>query len=323
MDIISELGEMAFATRLKRLGERLAKDVSLLYHKLNIDFEARWFAIFYSLKRESPLTVTGLAESLGVSHTAVRQLLNEMAKKDLVTWSKGKADKRSQLVHLTKKGNGIYQKLSPVWKEIHNATGELIDGSDCDFITGLETIESNLDERNMYERVWLRLKGSLPGDIEIREYSPAMKKYFKSLNYEWLEGYFAVEEADDRILSDPNSKIVKAGGAVLFACLENEVVGTCALIRHRNGAYELAKMAVTKKYQGRGIGRKLLLAVIDKARTFGASELYLRTNAKLKAANHLYRTFGFTKSALDPFVEGEYERSTFAMKLELTKLKSF
>lgn len=317
MDIISELGEMAFATRLKRLGERLAKDVSLLYHKLNIDFEARWFAIFYSLKRESPLTVTGLAESLGVSHTAVRQLLNEMARKDLVTWSKGKADKRYQLVHLTKKGNDIYQKLSPVWQEIRNATGELIDGSDCDFISGLATIERNLDERNMYERVWLRLKGSLPGDIEIREYSPAMKKYFKSLNYEWLEGFFAVEEADDRILSDPNSKIVKAGGAVLFACLEDDVVGTCALIRHRNGIYELAKMAVTKKYQGRGIGRKLLIAVIEKTKKCGASELYLRTNPKLEAANHLYNEIGFREIAYDPLANKKYKRSTVVMKMDL------
>ena len=88
MDIISELGEMAFATRLKRLGERLGRDVSLLYHKLNIDFEARWFAIFYSLKMHSPMTVIGLADYLGISHTAVRQLLNEMSNKDLVTWSK-------------------------------------------------------------------------------------------------------------------------------------------------------------------------------------------------------------------------------------------
>jgi GNAT superfamily N-acetyltransferase/DNA-binding MarR family transcriptional regulator len=317
MDIISDLGEMAFATRLKRLSERLGKDVSLLYHRLNIDFEARWFAIYYSLKMHSPMTVTGLADSLGISHTAVRQLINEMSRKDLVSWSRGKTDRRSQLVYLTKKGNGIYQKLSPVWKEVRDATEELISGSGFNFITGLKTIEHSLDELNMYERVWLRLRGSLPGDIEIREYSPSMKKYFKSLNYEWLERYFAVEEADDRILSDPNSKIIKAGGAVLFACLEDEVVGTCALIRHRNGIYELAKMAVTKKYQGRGIGRKLLIAVIDKAKKYGASELYLRTNPKLEAANHLYTEIGFRKITGDPLAGKKYKRSTFVMKMDL------
>ena len=183
----------------------------------------------------------------------------------------------------------------------------MIAESGFNFISGLEIIEHRLDERNMYERVWLRLKGSLPGDIEICEYSPAMKKYFKSLNYEWLKGYFTVEEADDRILSDPNSKIVKVGGAVLFACLGDEVVGTCALIRHKIGIYELAKMAVTKKYQGRGIGRKLLLAVIDKAKKFGASELYLRTNHKLEAANHLYNEIGFRKITDDPLASKKYK----------------
>ena len=41
METINELAELAFASRLKRLSERLMKDVSCLYHKLEVDFEAR------------------------------------------------------------------------------------------------------------------------------------------------------------------------------------------------------------------------------------------------------------------------------------------
>jgi N-acetylglutamate synthase-like GNAT family acetyltransferase/DNA-binding MarR family transcriptional regulator len=317
MDIISELGEMAFATRLKRLGERLGRDVSLLYRKLNIDFDARWFAIFYSLKKHSPMTVTGLAGSLGISHTAVRQLLNVMSKKELVTWSEGKVDRRFQLVYLTVKGRKIARRLSPVWKEIRGATRELIGSSGCDVISGLGMIERELEDLNMYERVWLRLNGRLPGDVTIREYSPAMKKYFRSLNYEWLEGYFSVEKTDERMLSDPKGRIVKNGGAVLFACLDGEVVGTCALIKHRGDVYELAKMAVTKKYQGRGIGKKLLLAVMEKAKSKGAKDLYLRTNPKLEAANHLYLSSGFSRCEGGIFSKNKYKRSTIVMKMDL------
>lgn len=322
MDIISDLREMAFASRLRRLGERLAKDVTLLYHKLDIDFEARWFSVFYSLHCYSPITVTGLADSLGISHTAVKQLAREMAEKRLVTWSKGKDDKRLQLISLTAKGKKTARRLLPVWEEVRKATKEVLDATNCNVLGGLEKIEQQLDERNMYERVWLQLKGSLPGDIEIVEYSPAMKKYFKSLNYEWLEEHFSVEKADEKILSDPNTKIVKRGGMVLFASFESEIVGTAALIKHRGEIFELAKMAVTKKYQGRGIGRKLIIAAINKAKALGTSELYLQTNAKLKAANHLYDKLGFIKTTAVPFVKKNYERSTFVMKLNLTNLKT-
>jgi GNAT superfamily N-acetyltransferase len=52
-------------------------------------------------------------------------------------------------------------------------------------------------------------------------------------------------------------------------------------------------MAVTEAYQGRGIGRMLLEAVIAEAREMGASRLYLETNSKLPSARRLYEAVGF------------------------------
>ena len=37
MDIIQELGSLAFASRLKRISERLMKDVSRVYADLDVD----------------------------------------------------------------------------------------------------------------------------------------------------------------------------------------------------------------------------------------------------------------------------------------------
>ena len=316
MDIITELAELAFASRLKRLSERLSKDVSLLYHKLDVDFEARWFSILYALNRKSPMAVTELAQALGLTHTAINQLAKEMIKKGLLHSLKGKKDERKRMIYLADKGKKVFNKLTPVWEEILVATKQLIESPGRDILAAIGEIEKQLDEHDMYERVWIRLKGQPPGEIEIREYSPALKKSFKSLNYEWLEKYFEVEKTDEKILSDPNGKIIKNGGAIFFACIEDNVVATVALIKHRDGALELAKMAVTKKFQGRGIGGKLMQAVIDRARELGAAELYLQTNTKLKAANHLYRKFGFKKTIKSPFDPSRYNRPTFVMKLD-------
>lgn len=317
MDIITELAELAFASRLKRLSERLSKDVSHLYRKLEVDFEARWFSILYTLNRQSPMAITELAQSLGLTHTAINHLTKEMIKSGLLYSARGKTDERQRLIYLADKGKKVAQTLAPVWDEIQMATKKLIESTDCDILAAVGEIERKLDESNMYERVWIRLKGRPPGEIKICEYRPAFKKYFKSLNYEWLEEYFKVEIMDEKILSDPKGKIMTSGGAIFFACIDDNVVGTVALIKHRDGTLELAKMAVTKKFQGRGTGKKLMQTVIDRAKELGAAELYLQTNAKLKAANHLYRKYGFKKTNKNPFDPSRYRRQTFVMKLDL------
>jgi len=74
LDTITELAELAFASRLKRLSERLMKDATRIYSKLNLDFESRWFTILYGLNKQGSMTITALAQTLRLTHPAVNQL---------------------------------------------------------------------------------------------------------------------------------------------------------------------------------------------------------------------------------------------------------
>jgi hypothetical protein len=65
---------MAFASRLKRLHERLIRDVSRLYQGLGFAFEPRWFLLFYSLSVRKPASITELAAALSQSHAAANQV---------------------------------------------------------------------------------------------------------------------------------------------------------------------------------------------------------------------------------------------------------
>jgi len=318
LDIISELAELAFASRLKRLSERLMKDVSLLYKNLDVDFEARWFSLLFALNYKSPMSITDLANALGLTHTAINQLASEMINKNLVKSSKGRKDERKRLLSISEKGATVASTLSPVWEEIRLETKKLINESGCDLLPAVEKIESQLDDRNMYERVWYSLKNSLPGKLEILEYRPALKKHFFDLNKEWLQEYFEMEESDLKVLSDPNGKIIRTGGTIFFARIENNIVGTCALIKHKNGIFELAKLAVTKKFRRNGIGERLVQSIIDRAKSMNVECLYLQTSPLLKGANSLYHKHGFRRIDHNPFGEKKYTRSTFFMDLKLT-----
>ena len=154
--------------------------------------------------------------------------------------------------------------------------------------------------------------------VKIIEFDPRYAGYFRDLNYEWLKKYFEVEPYDRIVLENPVNHIIKMGGVIFFALVDNEVAGTCALMKHAEKKYELAKMAVTDKFQNLGIGRKLVEAAIEKSKQLGADKLILGTSKCLKAANHLYQKMGFDYCGLNEIGPLPYIRETVVMKLDLS-----
>jgi len=60
--------------------------------------------------------------------------------------------------------------------------------------------------------------------------------------------------------------------------------------------FELARMAVSPAYQGKGLGKVLMKTCLSKAREVKAKKVYLVSNAKLQPAIELYEQFGFIAS---------------------------
>ena len=103
-------------------------------------------------------------------------------------------------------------------------------------------------------------------DVKIIDFSKKHAKAFANLNYEWIAHFFTVEIIDKNYLDNPQEMIVDKGGAILLAELNNEIIGTIALINMGNNELELAKMSVANNYRGKKIGHQLMRACIDKAK---------------------------------------------------------
>jgi GNAT superfamily N-acetyltransferase len=80
------------------------------------------------------------------------------------------------------------------------------------------------------------------------------------------------------------------------------------------GSFEIGKMAVAEEHRGRGAGKQLLAAVVDRAREIGAKRLYLESNTKLPNAIHLYEQQGFRRL---PPRQSPYARSNVYMEMFL------
>lgn len=142
---------------------------------------------------------------------------------------------------------------------------------------------------------------------------------FCALNLEWIEAYFAVEDLDRVHLFQPRASFVDSGGAIFMAELDDgSVIGCCGLLKHDEHVYEVSKMAVTRAYQGKGVGRKLLDELIVHARLRGAKRLEIISSTRLGAAIHLYQQIGFREVPLE---SDAYARGNIALMLDLDAMR--
>jgi GNAT superfamily N-acetyltransferase len=140
---------------------------------------------------------------------------------------------------------------------------------------------------------------------------------FRTLNEEWISRYFVLEQKDRETLSDPENTILRKGGHIFIAYAQGQAVGCVALVPAEAGVYELAKMAVSPRMQGQGIGRKLLDYAIAQARDLGAKSLFLGSSSKLKSAVHLYEAVGFRHVPPANLPDMPYARADIFMQMPL------
>lgn len=140
---------------------------------------------------------------------------------------------------------------------------------------------------------------------------------FERLNAEWISAYFTVEDKDRATMADPWRFYVEPGGDVLLARDDDRVIGCVALEPVGGAVFELSKMAVDPPERGRGIGRRLIAAAIERARELGAASLFLGSNARLAPAIRLYESAGFRHVPREQVGPLPYTRANVFLELAL------
>lgn len=164
---------------------------------------------------------------------------------------------------------------------------------------------------------WSR-EAIVTSEITFRLFQPGDAEAFRELNEEWIARYFRVEEQDRIQLGDPENNILRPGGQIVMAVAGEERIGCCALVFVKQGVFEVAKMAVSERYRGHGIGRKLLEYTIAQAKVLGAHTLELASNTKLANAVHLYESLGFRHLPPERVEPSPYARANVFMELHLS-----
>ncbi|MET1053995.1 MAG: GNAT family N-acetyltransferase [Pedobacter sp.] len=314
MEFFDKAGKIAIGSRLRMLTEKITEDAAHIYNLYEVDLQPKWFPVFYVLSLGEEKTITAIAKEIGHSHPSVSKIISEMSKKGLVTEKKDSSDGRRNMIKLSKKGNEIHEKIRHQYTDLESAIEQISEQTSHNLWKAIEEWEFILEQKSLLTRVKEHRKKRESGNVEIVDYKPEYQKAFRALNEEWISRYFKMEETDYKALDNPDGYILKKGGAILVALIDNEPIGVCALVKMDDPEYdfELAKMAVSPKAQGKNVGRLLALAIIQKAKTMGAAKIYLESNTLLKPAINLYHKLGFEKIAgrATP-----YERCNIQMEL--------
>lgn len=316
MEFFNKTGKAALGSRLRMLTETITEGAAQIYELYDTPLQPKWFPVFYVLSAGEEKTITAIAKEIGHSHPSVSKIIGEMKKQGLVAEKKDKTDGRRNMVRLTKKGIDINAKLADQLIDVGNAIEAISAQTAHDLWKAIEEWEYLLEQRSLLDRVKEQQKKREAAKVQIVDYSPEYKSAFRELNVEWISKYFKMEEADYKSLDNPDGYILKKGGHIFVALYNNEPVGVCALVKMDDPDYdyEMAKMAVSPKAQGKSIGWLLGQAIVQKATALGARNIYLESNTILKPAISLYEKLGFKKVGGRPT---PYERANIQMELPL------
>ena len=135
-----------------------------------------------------------------------------------------------------------------------------------------------------------------------------------------VEPYFA--ELDERFDDGFDTEIALTAdahectpphGAFLIARSGGKPVGCGALKRTGPRVADVKRMRVADAVRGQGLGRRILVAIEQQARSLGFATVRLETNKNLREAQALYRSYGYHKVA--PFNQEPHAHFWFRKQL--------
>lgn len=141
---------MADSKALGFLFERTTRTIKLNFHQLfkenNVDITPEQWVVLDILNKEGILSQKEIADHSFKDAPSISRILNNLKKRDLITRSTQKSDKRVSSVCLTQKGMELIKKMLPKVAELRNRGINEIDPENIQIL--IETMDKIFSNYN-------------------------------------------------------------------------------------------------------------------------------------------------------------------------------
>ena len=130
----------------------------------------------------------------------------------------------------------------------------------------------------------------------------------------WIEISLCFQNFDKELAGLPGD-YAPPNGRLLLAVQDNRLAGCVALRPLLDGVCEMKRLYLRPEFRGLGLGKQLMVAIIDAAREIRYERMRLDTlPGKMDQALAMYRRSGLKE--IEPYYENPVEGATF-MELKL------
>ena len=144
-------------TRLRHLLDLLESDVAHVYADLGLpDFRPRYTPVIRLVHTTGPQSIRDLADTIGVTHSAISQTVNQMRRDGLVHLKPGD-DARRRIVHLTDHARTLLPTLDAEWNATTAATHDLDADLPYPLTTLVDAALRALGDKPMKDRIHDRM----------------------------------------------------------------------------------------------------------------------------------------------------------------------
>jgi len=127
----------------------------------------------------------------------------------------------------------------------------------------------------------MMIRAAVPGDLE--EIRAMLREYAA-----WLEVDLRFQNFEEELAALPGDYAAPRGRLLIA-----EDAGSVSLRPIDEETCEMKRLYVRPEHRGSGLGRRLILAIMEEARAIGYARMRLDTMPKMDSAQRLYASLGF------------------------------
>lgn len=265
MGVLESNPHLFLGSRLKRLAEQMQADAGAFTRHAGSSVPSGMVAVIATLDAQGSLSVSALAETLGVSQPSMTKSVTKLVDVGLVHVTKGDADRRQTIVALTPAGSrAAAEGRQRIWPLVDAAVQEITADLSGSFIEQVAEIEQRLAIHSIGARAVARATVILDAasDDDIPAIVGLLNRAYRGADADagWNSeaAYIEGERTSEMLLRAERSDHPEA--TLLVWKLGDAVKGCVWLKPEGDGVWYLGSLAVDPQLQNGGTGRRLLAA---------------------------------------------------------------